>query len=412
MEPREKGDKEVSTMTGPLAGVRVLEVANWLAAPAGCALLADFGADVIKVEPPSGDPYRGFLPRAAGYDFDVNVAFAADNRGKKGMTLNLDRPGAREIIYRLVKDVDVVVTNLLPRRRERYGLTYDDLIGHRPDLVYVSVTGYGSEGPDRDRPGYDYAAFWARSGIMGLLGEPTAAPPIQRAGMGDHTTALLVAGSVAMALLDRQRTGQGQVVDVSLHNTGLWVLGNDIQAALMGSDAPKSSRASVPNPLWNSYRTGDGRWLMFVMLVPDMYWPGFCRAIGREDFEQDQRFSTFESRYGNREELIALLDDLFAQRTLEEWAPSLDAHNLIWAPALTVKEAVADPQARARGAFAKIEHPEAGEIEVVDTPVKFSKARVGVRGPAPELGQHTEEILLDAGYSWDDIVKLREDAVI
>jgi crotonobetainyl-CoA:carnitine CoA-transferase CaiB-like acyl-CoA transferase len=399
-------------MEGPLTGVRVLEVANWLAAPAGCALLADFGADVVKVEPASGDPYRGLRPRAAGYDFDFNVSFVADNRGKKGMTLNLDRPAAREVIYRLVKDVDVVVTNLLPHRRQRYGLTYDDLTDHRPDLIYVSVTGYGSEGPDRDRPGYDYAAFWARSGIMGLLGEPTDPPPPQRPGMGDHTTALLIAGSVAMALLDRQRTGKGQVVDVSLHNTGLWVLGNDVQAALMGADVRRASRASVPNPIWNSYCTRDGRWLMLVMLVADMYWPGFCRAIAREDFEHDPRFATLASRYENREELIALLDELFAQRTLEEWAPLLDAYNLIWAPALTVREAVADAQSRARGAFAKIEHPEAGEIEVVDTPVKFSRARVGVRGPAPELGQHTEEILLEAGYGWDEIGKLREDGVI
>ena len=226
------------------------------------------------------------------------------------------------------------------------------------------------------------------------------------------TTALLIAGSVAMALLDRQRTGKGQVVDVSLHNTGLWVLGNDVQAALMGADVGRASRASVPNPIWNSYRTHDGRWIMLVMLVADTYWPGFCRAIAREDLEHDPRFATLASRYENREELIALLDELFAQRTLEEWAPLLDAYNLIWAPALTVKEAVADAQSRARGAFAKIEHPKAGEIEVVDTPVKFSRARVGVRGPAPELGQHTEEILLEAGYGWDEIGRLRDDGVI
>jgi crotonobetainyl-CoA:carnitine CoA-transferase CaiB-like acyl-CoA transferase len=399
-------------MDGPLAGVRVLEVANWLAAPAGCALLADFGADVIKVEPPRGDPYRGYRPPAGEEGRVVNVAFAADNRGKRGMTLSLDQPDAREILYRLVRDVDVFVTNLLPRRRERYGLTYDDLIGHCPDLIYVSVTGYGSEGPDRDRPGYDYAAFWARSGIMGLLGEPDAPPPPQRPGMGDHTTALLIAGSVAMAMLDRQRTGKGQAVDVSLHNTGLWVLANDVNAALRGDAPSRMSRSSVPNPLWNSYRTRDGRWIMVVMLVSDMYWPGFCRAIDHADLEHDPRFATFEGRTLNREELIALLDDCFARRTLEEWAPALDAYSLIWAPAQTLREAVDDPQTRARGAFTTIAHPDAGEIEIVDTPVKFSGSRVGARGPAPELGQNTEQILLDAGYGWEDIARLRELGVI
>jgi crotonobetainyl-CoA:carnitine CoA-transferase CaiB-like acyl-CoA transferase len=399
-------------MEGPLAGVRVLEVANWLAAPAGCALLADFGADVVKVEPARGDPYRGYRPQAAGYGLSFNVGFELDNRGKKGMTVNLERPRAREIIHRLVTKADVFVTNLIPGRRKRYGLTYDELVHHRADLICVSVTGYGSEGPDQDRPGYDYAAFWARSGIMALMGEPTDAPPPQRPGMGDHTTALAVAGSVAMALLHRQRTGEGQEVDISLHNTGMWVLGVDVQAALVGGDPTRLSRLSVPNPLWNSYRTSDGRWLMLVMLVSDTYWPGFCRAIGREELEDDSRFSDFGSRYENREELIAILDDLFAQRTLEEWAPSLDEHRCIWAPAQTVREAVDDPQSRARRAFATIDHPVAGEMELVDTPVKFSRARVEARGPAPELGQHTEEVLLEAGYSWDDIVKLREEDVI
>lgn len=400
-------------MEAPLAGVRVIEVANWLAAPAGCALLADFGAQVVKVEPPAGDPYRGFRPRAYGYQSSFNFAFELDNRGKKGMTLSLEQPAAREILYRLMKQADVFVTNLLPSRRERYGLTYEELIRQRPDLIYVSVTGYGSRGPERDRPGYDYAAFWARAGIMALMGEPTDPPPPQRPGMGDHTTALLVAGSVAMALLDRQRTGQGQEVDISLHNTGLWVLAGDIQGALItGEDTPRISRRSAPNPLFDSYRTKDGRWLMLVMLVSDMYWPQFCRAIGREDLQKNPSFATFEDRNENREELIVLLDELFAQRTLDEWAPLLDEQGCIWAPAQTMKEVISDPQSRARGAFTKINHPTQGEIELVDTPVKFSKAEVGARGPAPELGQHTEEILLESGYGWDDIVKLREEGVI
>ncbi len=175
---------------------------------------------------------------------------------------------------------------------------------------------------------------------------------------------------------------------------------------------PRPSRRSVPNPLWNSYRSRDGRWLMLVMLVSDMYWPQFCRATDRDDLEKDPRFATFQGRYLNREELIAILDDLFAQRTLDEWAQALDEQGCIWAPSQTVKEVISDPQSRARGAFIEIDHPSAGRIELVDTPIKFGKSRVGIRGPAPELGQHTEEILLEAGYTWDDIVRVRDEGLI
>jgi formyl-CoA transferase len=399
-------------MEGPLTGVKVLEVANWLAAPSGCALLADFGADVVKVEPPDGDALRGYLYNTAGLQPVVNFPFELCNRGKRGITLDLRRPAARDVIYDLVKQADVFVTNLLPRRRERYGVTYQELLPHRPDLIYVSVTGYGSTGPDRDRPGYDYAAFWARSGIMGLLGEPDNPPPPQRPAMGDHTTALLMAGSVAMALLHRQRTGRGQEVDISLQNTGLWVLAADVQATLMGADPVKVPRTTVPNPLWNHYRTQDGRWIMLVMLVSDMYWPNLCRAISLPNLEKDPRFDSFLNRYQSREALIALLDGVFARRPLAQWHGPLDENGIIWAPALTLREAVEDPQTIARQPFATITHPSAGEIQLVDTPVKFSEGGVGVRGPAPELGQHTEEVLLELGYTWDDIGKAREQGLL
>ncbi len=397
-------------MEGPLAGVRVLEVANWYAAPAGCALMADLGADVIKVEPPGGEALRGYLNQ--GIEMSYNFVFELPNRGKKGITLDLTAPRAREVIDRLLPATDVFVTNLLPYRREKYGLTYEELIEHRPDLIYVSLTGYGSTGPDRNRAGYDYAAFWARSGIMNSLGEPGDPPPPQRPAMGDMTNALVAAGSVAMALLARNRTGEGQEVDISLHNTGLWVMAADLTRALHGFDGPKPSRREMPNPLWNSYRTKDDRWLQLVMLVPDMYWPQFCRAIERQELEKDERFATLQNRAVNRKELIAILDEVFATRTLAEWDKALDEQGIIWAPAQTLTEVVNDPQARARGAFAKMQHPNAGEVEIVDVPIKFGKSKVGVRGPAPELGQHTEEVLLEAGFDWDDIVKLRDEEVI
>lgn len=399
-------------MEGPLSGVKVLEVANWLAAPAGCALLADFGAEVVKVEPPTGDPLRGYLAQAPDLSAEVNYSFELPNRGKRAMTLDLTRPEARQVIYRIVEGMDVFVTNLLPGRRERYGLGHPELARHRRDLIDVSLTGYGASGPDRDRPGYDYAAFWARSGIMGLLGEPGEPPPPQRPAMGDNTTALWLAGSVAMALLERNRTGRAQEVDISLHNTGIWVLGVEIQGALVGAMPSRTSRRSVPNPIWNSYRTRDERWIMLVMVVPDLYWPQVCRALGHEEIETDPRFATLQARSDNRDVLVALLDGWFAEQPLEVWADRLDAHGCIWATAQTVREVLDDPQTRARGAFTTVDHPVAGPIEVVDTPVKFKNARVGARGVAPELGQHTEEVLLAAGYDWDEITRLRNDGVI
>ena len=397
---------------GPLAGIRVLEVANWLAAPAGCALLADAGADVIKVETPGGEPYRAYRG-GTGAELPFNPYFELDNRGKRAITLNLENPAGRGVIYRLIGECDVFVTNLLSKRRERYGLTYEELKEHCADLIFVSVTGYGSSGPDRDRAGYDYAAFWARSGIMNLLGEPDSPPPPQRPGMGDHTTALAVAGAVSMALFNRERTGKGGQIDISLNNTGMWVLAIDVQTALTtGSGPERVSRREVPNPIWNSYETGDGRWIQLVMLVADIYWPKFCRAIGRPDLEKDARFDSLAKRTENRHELIALLDTLFAERTLAEWTALLDREGCIWAPAQTIGETITHPQTIARDAFIEIDHPTHGRIQLVDTPIKFADAHVSARGPAPELGQHTEEVLLEAGYGWDEIAKLRENGAL
>ena len=345
---------------GPLAGIRVLEVANWLAAPAGCALLADAGADVIKVETPGGEPYRAYRG-GGGVELPYNPFFELDNRGKRGITLNLDNPAARGVIYRLIGESDVFVTNLLAKRRERYGLTYEELKEHRPDLIFVSVTGYGSWGPDRDRAGYDYAAFWARSGIMNLLGEPDSPPPPQRPGMGDHTTALAVAGAVSLALFNRERTGKGEQIDISLNNTGIWVLAIDVQTALTTGRGPERlSRRDVPNPIWNSYQTGDGRWIQLVMLVADIYWPKLCRAIGRPDLEKDPRFDSLAKRTENREELIAILDSVFAEKTLAEWTALLDREGCIWAPAQTIAETINHPQTIARNAFTEIDHPTHG----------------------------------------------------
>ena len=397
-------------MDGPLDGVRVLEVANWIAAPAGAALLADMGADVIKVEVPTGDPWRGFRLSSAGYagDFPVNYGFEADNRGKRGMTVNLDSPDGRAVIQRLAGHVDVLLTNLVPARAERFGISYAALAAGNPRLVFAHFTGYGMHGPERDRLGFDYAAFWARSGIMGLVGEEDN-PPLQRPAMGDHTNAVVVACGIIAALYERERSGRGQELHFSLLNSGLWVLGTDVQAALIARNNPtRHDRTAPPNPIWNTYRCADGRWLLLVMPQPDPYWPKVCAAIERSELIDDPRFDSLETRRRNSRELVGILEDAFAAAPRDEWGRRLDAHGVIWAAIQSMTEVIEDPQARANGYYTTVDHPSLGPFETVDAPFRFGRSRVTARGPAPELGQHTEEVLLEFGYSWEEIAALRE----
>jgi crotonobetainyl-CoA:carnitine CoA-transferase CaiB-like acyl-CoA transferase len=399
-------------MDGPLDGIRVLEVANWLAAPAAGALLADMGADVVKVEAPAGDTWRGFrLAAYAGYEFDfaTNYAFELDNRGKRGITLHIATPEGQAVLRRLIDRSDVLITNLTPSRVERYGLTYAELSRSNPRLIFAHFTGYGVKGAERDRLGFDYAAFWARSGIMGLLGEEGRIPPLQRGGMGDHATSTMIACGIVTALYERERSGLGQEVDFSLLNSGLWVLGADVQAALVSRKNPvKHDPEAPPNPIWNTYQCGDGAWMMLVMVAPDPYWPKVCAAIGRPELADDARYNSLERRARHSPELVAILREAFASASREEWGKRLDACGVIWAPVQTMAEVIDDPQARANRYYTTLDHPTHGEFETVDAPFRFGRSRVEARGPAPEVGQHTEEVLLEAGYSWEEIVALRD----
>lgn len=401
-------------MSAPLEGVRVLEVANWLAVPAAAALMADMGAEVVKVEPPAGDPWRNFQLGSAGMasDFPGNPMFEVDNRGKRSIGIDLSLSEGQQAVRRLAENVDVFVTNLVPARRERYGLTYQELASGNPRLIYLGFSGYGNAGPERDRLGFDYAAFWARSGIMSLVGEPGETPPLPRTGMGDHATAPLLLAAILAALYERERSGQGQELGGSLLNSGLWVLGSDLQAALVSRHNPvRTPRERAPNPIWNVYQAGDGKWLLLVMPTPDPYWPRFCQAVARPDMAADARYATIEGRREHCREIVAVLDKAFATASRVEWGKRLDAHDLIWAPVQSLEDVIDDPQIRANGFFTPVEHPSFGKYEAISTPVKFGRSEVGVRGPAPPTGQHTEEVLLEAGYGWEDIARLRERGV-
>ena len=402
-------------MVAPLEGVRVLEVANWLAAPAAAALMADLGAEVIKVEPPEGDVYRGFQMGSMGYkhSFEGNYAFELDNRGKRSITVALDKPGGPELVKRLAKTVDVFLTNLVQTRREKYRLAYDDVRAVNSRLVYASFSGYGVRGPDRGRPGFDYAAFWARSGLMGLLGEPPSPPPLCRGGQGDHTTALNILAAVLAALRLRDRTGEGQHVEVTLQGTGMWTLAGDMQAALVARENPsRHSRTQPANPIWNSYQANDGLWVLLVMPLPDPYWPKFCAAIGKPEWANDPRYDSLAKRRVNTLELTKQLDAIFLQQPRSHWARQLDAHGLIWAPVATLMDVLEDPQVREMEWFTEIHSPTLGTFQTLGTPFKLYGADIGPRGAAPAAGEHTFEELTRLGLTDEELAKLAEDGVI
>ncbi|MEE9324478.1 MAG: CoA transferase [Dehalococcoidia bacterium] len=404
-------------MSGPLEGVKVLEVANWVAAPSTCAILSEMGAEVIKIErPDTGDPMRSVTVSPQGlipYTEGINLAIEQDNRGTKSVAVNLDHPLGQEVVHKLAAQSDILVTNLLPRRQERYRLRYEDVSGLNPRIIYLALTGYGSSGPERDRPGFDYAAFWARSGIMGTIGEPNSLPTNCRPGMGDHTTALAMAAALGIALYERERSGKGQRIDCSLLHTGLWVLSTDAVAAFLAHTAvERISRREVRNPLFNPYEAGDGKWVQLVMIESDPFWPRFCRALGLEELIHDPRFESHPRRQENNQELIQVLDERFATKPRAEWGQRLDAEGCIWAPVQTLDEVIQDPQVHANEYMATLQHHTEGSFQVVASPMKFQRTPSQIKGPAPELGQDTEAALLELGYAWEDILKLKEQGAI
>jgi len=368
----------------------------------------------VKIEPPDGDPLRGLAATGlVPYQPDVNPAFQLDNRGKRSVVLDLRRPEGRAVAHDLVRRADVFLTNLRRQKLGPLGMDADTLQGLNPRLVYATLTGYGTEGPEQDRAAFDYAAFWARSGIMASLGEPEGPPPTQRPGMGDHMTGLGLAGAIAAALYARERNGRGQEVRMSLFQAGLWMLGTDLQTAITtGYYHTPGGRRAAPNPLFNFYRTKDGQWLHLIMLQPDRHWATFCRALGLEECAQDPRFESAMVRFQHCRELIAILDPLFAIRTLAEWAEVLDRAGCYWGRVQSVEELTADPQAEAIGAFAGVELPDGRRLRIVRSPVDFEATPAGPRGGAPELGQHTEEVLLEAGYTWETIARLKDAGVL
>lgn len=397
---------------GPLAGVRVVELGIWVAGPAAAGVMADWGADVVKVEPPGGDPGRTF-GRMLGGDLPTNPPFELDNRSKRSIAVDLGTDAGRRVLERLLERADVFVTNIRPAALERLGLDYESLHARLPRLIYALVTGYGLDGPDADRPAYDIAAYWARAGVAASLAPPGDDLPFQRGGMGDHTTGMSTAGAVAAALFARERSGEGQMVSTSMFRQGMYFIGWDVNVALMwGTPIRVGTRQTMGSPTLNNYTAGDGRRFWIVGLDAERHWPPLARIVGRPEWTCDERFATGRARAVHARELVAELDAIFATASLEEWAERFATEpDMFWSPVNTVDDLVADPQALASGGFVDV--PDGtSTTTMVASPVDFSTTRWAPRWVAPELGEHGAEILGELGYSPEEVEALLAGGVV
>ncbi|MBI2830516.1 MAG: CoA transferase [Chloroflexi bacterium] len=404
-------------MAGIADGLKVVAMEQWVVAPMATVLLADWGADIIRVEPLTGDAMRA-LRRMGGAtawiklgDVQVNPSEQFMHRGKRSIALDLKKEPGRNILCQLVEKADVFISNYQPNALEKLRLDYNTLSKINPRLVYAVITGYGSQGPDKDERAFDDAAFWAHSGFAHLVTVPGCPPPRQPGGLGDRTSSVYAVAGIMAALFHREKTGKGQEIDLSLYRSALWCISGNMSGALTGAPPRVESRTKSQNPLQNTYHTKDDRWFQLMMPQSDLFWADFCQAIDKPELQNDPRFNNYETRTHNCEELIRMLDQIFILKTIEQWEELFKKHHLIYSRLQTLDEVIADPQSLANNFFTEVPHP-AGRIRVLASPIEFRQNPASVKGPAPEVGQHTEEILLDLGYNWENIGQLKEQGVI
>ena len=397
---------------GIFEGLRVLDCASFIAAPAAATVLSDFGADVIKIEPPgTGDPYRR-LPELPGNPKGPhNYAWMLEARNKRSLALDLTKPGGQDVLRRLVAGADVFITNFPPAVRRRLGITYEDLAPLSERLIYASFSGYGETGDEANKPGFDSNAWWARSGLMDIVRSEAGASPARSVpGMGDHPSAMALFGAIVTALYRRERTGKGAQVTSSLMANGVWSNGFFVQAMLCGARiAPRPPREHTFNAMTNHYQCRDGRWLILSLLNEERQWPALLDVIGRLDLRHDPLFATTSARHANARALVAILDEAFAERDLAEWRTRLDAAGLIFGVVAQVDDIPGDTQMRVSEVLVPFEND---TTLTINSPLWVSgAAKVPPRHP-PALGAHSDEVLRAAGYGETEIRALRASGAV
>jgi crotonobetainyl-CoA:carnitine CoA-transferase CaiB-like acyl-CoA transferase len=395
-----------------LDGIRVIDAASFIAGPVAATVMADFGADVIKIEPPGGDTYR---LRNAGYPpSPYNFPWIVDNRNKRSVALDLRAEEGRGVLHRLVRETDVFVTNVPLDGRARLGVRWEDLSPLNPRLVYASITAYGETGPEASRPGFDSTALWARTGLMDLVRPSPEAPPSRSLpGMGDHPTGMSLFGAIMAALYQRERTGRGAMVSTSLLANGLWLNAIPVQGILCGArTVVRPPREEAVDALGNLYRCRDGRWFLIALTPDGRRWQDFTAAIGRAELFADPRFATPAARRSNVRALIAILDAVFAERDWAEWRRVLEASGIAFGVVGTLDDIAHDEQMRESGALVPIDDPRAGAALTVSSPVAIGGQEKVPATMAPGIGEHTLEVLREAGLDEADLVRLLESGVI
>lgn len=390
-------------------GLKVIDCASWIAGPAAATILSDFGADVIKVEPQGvGDPWRAATPIPGK---DVDYYWQLTSRNKRSLALDLKHPDGQAVLHRLVAAADVFITNFPLPVRDRLALAADDLMPLNPRLIYASFTAYGEAGEEAAKTGFDSTAYWARTGLMDMVRSDAATVPSRSMpGMGDFPSATGVYSAIVTALYRREKTGLGGVVRSSLLQNGLWANGCAVQTRLFGEDvALRPHRNNAPNALANHYQSRDGRWFIMALFNEQRQLPSFLGAIGREDLTDDPRFATVDARKQHARELTMILDDVFATKDLADWRKILDGVGVTFGIVATVNEALDDPQMRHSGALVPFAD---GQHLTVMAPFHIDGVEKVPAQRAPAVGQHSEAVLREAGYSEDDVMRLRGLGVI